>query len=97
MRCRRVGGGVWLRRPLSGKVVGSNPMDTKKINHAKCWCFFSLKMYLKYLLFRKVFMFYLIKMIKCTKISSSGSNKFVLNALRIFLLDPINLFIGLGK
>jgi len=36
-------------------------------------------------------------MIKCTKISSSGSNKFVLNALRIFLLDPINLFIGLGK
>ena len=31
MRCRIVGGGVWLRRPLSGKVVGSNPVDTKKI------------------------------------------------------------------
>ena len=29
VRCRTVGGRVWLRHPLSGKVVGSNPMDTK--------------------------------------------------------------------
>ena len=29
MRCRTLGGGVWLTHPLSGKVVGSNPADTK--------------------------------------------------------------------
>ena len=29
MRCRTLGGRVWLRHPVSRKVVGSNPADTK--------------------------------------------------------------------
>ena len=33
MRCRTVGGGVWLKRPLSGKVVAFNPVDTKKVQY----------------------------------------------------------------
>ena len=38
MRYRNFGGEVWLRHPLRGKVVGSNPMDSKKSNHVKGWC-----------------------------------------------------------
>jgi len=29
VRCRTVGGGVWIRCPPSRKVIGSNPTDTK--------------------------------------------------------------------
>lgn len=35
---RTVGGGVRLRRPLSWKVAGSNPIGYQKSNHAKGWC-----------------------------------------------------------
>ena len=38
MRCRTVGGRVWLRRPLSWKVVDSNPVGYLKYNHVKGWC-----------------------------------------------------------
>ena len=31
VRCRIVGGEVWLRHPLRKKVVLSNPMDTKML------------------------------------------------------------------
>ena len=37
-RCRIVGGRVWLRRPLSWKVVDSNPVGYLKYNHVKGWC-----------------------------------------------------------